>query len=203
MKIFSLTFQKNIYICSVQVIHRAVNPSVLRCNPGIFYARKRQPIWRCANPVTRLQWPVSPVVGLEQREVVRRFFRATVQKYHIMQNAKKTAGETATKTLVIIRDCHAKNNLVVTAKTESEEKTYRRMATRHGYLVAVRKPKQPTCDNCANMTVRTIHGSAQRHCDLMGLYIPEWEQHPTCNFHQAVSKFETLMAAQARKGGAR
>ena len=120
-----------------------------------------------------------------------------------MDKQRQTAGETATKTLVIFRDCHAKNNLVVTAKTEREEKTYRRMATRKGYLVAVRKPKDPTCDNCANMTVRNVHGTAHRHCDLMGLYIPETEQHPTCNFHQAVSKFERMMTAQSRKGGAK
>ena len=48
--------------------------------------------------------------------------------------------------LVIIRDCHARHNLVVTANNEREERTYRRMATKQGYLVAVRKPKSPTCD---------------------------------------------------------
>ena len=104
--------------------------------------------------------------------------------------------------LVIIRDCHARHNLVVTANTETEERTYRRMATKQGYLVAVRKPKKPTCDNCANMTVRNIQGTGHRHCDLMGLYIPETEQSPTCNFHEAVSKFEAMMTAKARKGGA-
>ena len=125
-----------------------------------------------------------------------------------MDRQRQTAGETAQTTttgaivLVIIRDCHASHNLVVTAKTEKEEKTYRRMATRKGYLVAVRKPKDPTCDNCANMTVRNVQGAAHRHCDLMGLYIPDNEQSPTCGFHEAVSKFETMMTAKARKGGA-
>lgn len=105
--------------------------------------------------------------------------------------------------LVIIRDCHVRHNLVVTANNAHEERTYRRMATKQGFLVAVRKPKDPTCDNCANMTVRNIQGTAHRHCDLMGLYVPDNEQSPTCNFHEAVSKFETMMTAKARKGGAR
>lgn len=105
--------------------------------------------------------------------------------------------------LVIIRDCHARHNLVVTAHNDHEERTYRRMATKQGYLVAVRKPKNPTCDNCANMSMRNFRdGSAHRHCDLMGLFIPDNEQSPTCNFHMAVSKFETMMTAKARKGGA-
>ena len=106
-------------------------------------------------------------------------------------------------TLVIIRDCHASHNQVVTANNAHEERTWRRMATKHGYLVAVRKPQDPTCDNCANMTVRNFRdGTAHRHCDLMGLYVPDNEQHPTCDFHQAVSKFEAMMTAHARKGGA-
>ena len=65
-----------------------------------------------------------------------------------MQNSRTTAGETAKPTspiiLVIIRDCHARHNLVVTANNEREERTYRRMATKQGYLVAVRKPKAHT-----------------------------------------------------------
>ena len=64
-----------------------------------------------------------------------------------MQNSRTTAGETAKPTspiiLVIFRDCHARHNLVVTANNEREERTYRRMATKQGYLVAVRKPRQP------------------------------------------------------------
>lgn len=105
--------------------------------------------------------------------------------------------------LVIIRDCHAKHNLVVTANNAHEERTYRRMATKQGFLVAVRKPKDPTCDNCANMTVRNFRdGTTHRHCDLMGLFVPDNEQSPTCEFHTALSKFETMMATRARKGGA-
>ena len=125
-----------------------------------------------------------------------------------MDKQKQTAGETAPTTttgaivLVIIRDCHAKHNLVVTANNAHEERTYRRMATKQGFLVAVRKPKDPTCDNCANMSMRNWRdGSAHRHCDLTGLFIPDTEQSPTCDFHEAISKFETMMTAKARKGG--
>lgn len=124
-----------------------------------------------------------------------------------MQNTQTTAGETAKPTspiiLVIIRDCHARHNLVVTAHNDHEERTFRRMATKQGYLVAVRKPKNPTCDNCNHMTVRNFRdGTAHRHCDLMGLYVPDNEQSPTCDFHTAVSKFERLMTAKASAGSA-
>lgn len=106
-------------------------------------------------------------------------------------------------TLVIIRDCHAAHNEVVTAHTEREERRIRLRAASKGFLVAVRKPKEPTCDNCDHMTVRqTRSGENTRYCDLFGLYIPDNEQSPTCEFHQAVSKFERRVSAMARKGGA-
>lgn len=50
-----------------------------------------------------------------------------------------TAGETAQKTLVIFRDCHSRHNLLVKVHTWADELMYRRMATRRGWLVAVRK----------------------------------------------------------------
>lgn len=122
-----------------------------------------------------------------------------------MKCTKKTAGETAKPTspiiLVIIRDCHASHNLVVTAHNDHEERTFRRMATKQGYLVAVRKPKNPTCDNCDHMELRQVRSENTRYCGLMGLYIPDNEQSPTCDFHEAVSKFERAMTAKARKGG--
>lgn len=124
-----------------------------------------------------------------------------------MNTQRQTAGETAKPTspiiLVIIRDCHARHNLVVTANNEREERTYRRMATKQGYLVAVRKPKNPTCDNCDHMTIRNFKdGTAHRHCDLMGLYVPDNEQSPTCNYHLAVEKFQRRVSAIGKKGGA-
>ena len=127
-----------------------------------------------------------------------------------MQNTQTTAGETAKPTspiiLVIIRDCHARHNLVVTANNAHEERTYRRMATKQGYLVAVRKPQNPTCDNCDHMSIRkTRSGENTRHCDFFGLYIPDNEQSPTCELHSAINKFERMMTAKAkaRKGGER
>ncbi len=59
-----------------------------------------------------------------------------------MQNTKKTAGETAKRTLVIIRDCHAKHNILVVANSDREEEKIRLRAMSKGFLVAVRKPKQ-------------------------------------------------------------
>ena len=58
-----------------------------------------------------------------------------------MQNTQKTAGQTAPRTLVIIRDCHAKNNIVVTANSDREEERVRLRAMSKGFLVAVRKPR--------------------------------------------------------------
>ncbi|MBQ8959399.1 MAG: hypothetical protein IJ057_13025 [Bacteroidales bacterium] len=45
------------------------------------------------------------------------------------------------RTLVIFRDCHAKNNLIVTATSDREEERIRLRAISDGYLVAVRKPR--------------------------------------------------------------
>ena len=43
------------------------------------------------------------------------------------------------KTLVTMRDCHARHNETVRVDTPSEEDQIRRYARRHGMLVAVRK----------------------------------------------------------------
>ena len=66
-----------------------------------------------------------------------------------MQHTQKTAGETAPRTLVIFRDCHSKNNIVVTANSDREEEKIRLRALSDGFLVALRKPKQSGCEtNC-------------------------------------------------------
>lgn len=46
------------------------------------------------------------------------------------------------KTLVIFRDCHSKNNIVVTANSDREEERIRLKAMSKGFLVAVRKPRE-------------------------------------------------------------
>ena len=110
------------------------------------------------------------------------------------------------RTLVVIRDCHAKNNLTVIARTADDEKLYRKMAARKEWKVAVRKrnpTQEPTCDNCNSMELRrTSDGANHRWCDMHGQWIPDTEQSPVCDFHSAVSKFENMMTAKARKGGA-
>lgn len=69
-----------------------------------------------------------------------------------MQHTQKTAGQTAPRTLVIIRDCHSKHNIVVTANSDREEEKIRLRALCDGFLVALRKPKQPGCEtNCTTM----------------------------------------------------
>lgn len=59
-----------------------------------------------------------------------------------MEKQVKTAGQTAPRTLVIFRDCHSKNNIVVTANSDREEERVRLRAMSKGFLVAVRKPRE-------------------------------------------------------------
>ena len=63
---------------------------------------------------------------------------------HIMQNEQRTAGETAQRTLVIFRDCHKKNNIVIPIVCDYEERFYRHFAHRMGWLCTIRKPKAHT-----------------------------------------------------------
>lgn len=124
-----------------------------------------------------------------------------------MQTKQKTAEETAPKTviLVIIKDCHAKNNVVVEAKTPRDERRIRLTAMAKGYLVAERKrkPSEPTCDNCDHMTIRKTHsGENTRYCELMGQYIPDNEHAPSCDYHKAIEKFERRVSAMGKRGGA-
>lgn len=59
-----------------------------------------------------------------------------------MDKQRQTAGETAPRTLVIIRDCHSKNNIVITANSDREEEKIRLRAMSKGFLVALRKPRE-------------------------------------------------------------
>jgi hypothetical protein len=59
-----------------------------------------------------------------------------------MNKQRQTAGETAKRTLVIFRDCHSKNNIVVTANSDREEEKIRLRAMSKGFLVALRKPRE-------------------------------------------------------------
>lgn len=70
-----------------------------------------------------------------------------------MKQQQTTAGQTAKqRTLVIFRDCHSKNNIVVTANSDREEEKIRLRALSDGFLVALRKPKQPGCEtHCTTM----------------------------------------------------
>ena len=47
---------------------------------------------------------------------------------------------------------------------------------------------EPTCDNCGLMTILKTGSGNHRHCDLMGLYIPDWEQFPSCSLHTWTNK---------------
>ena len=91
-----------------------------------------------------------------------------------MQNTQTTAGQTAKqRTLVIFRDCHSKNNIVLTANSDREEEKIRLRALSDGFLVALRKPKQPGCEtNCTtkptNRTWRKPVAIAERPRPRLG-----------------------------------
>lgn len=111
-------------------------------------------------------------------------------------------------TLVVIRDCHAKNNLTVTAHNADDEALYRKMAAKKQWKVAVRKPKtpkEPSCDNYASMDMRNhVDGTVHRWCDLYGQWIPDTEQSPVCDHHSALGgAFNLNLSPLAKKGGAK
>ena len=64
---------------------------------------------------------------------------------------------------------------------------------------------EPTCDNCGLMTIITSGSGIHRHCDLMGLYIPDWEMFPTCSLHTWQNRTSSTLArigVKWEKGGA-
>lgn len=114
------------------------------------------------------------------------------------------------KTLVVIRDCHASHNIVLTARTADDEQLYRKMAEKKGWKVAERKAKakaeaeaEPTCDNCATMEFRNSRdGAAHRYCSLYGQWIPDNEQSPVCDHHSALNgAFLLHLTPLAKEGG--
>lgn len=48
--------------------------------------------------------------------------------------------------------------------------------------------RQPTCDNCALMTIVRTGSGNHRRCDLMWLFIPDQEMFPSCDRHQFCKK---------------
>ncbi len=56
-----------------------------------------------------------------------------------MQNLKTTAGETAIRTMVIIRDCHSKNNILVPIQSADDEAFFGNLATQMGWLHTMRR----------------------------------------------------------------
>ena len=53
---------------------------------------------------------------------------------------------------------------------------------------------EPTCDNCGLMTILKTGSGNHRHCDLMGLYIPDWEMFPTCSLHTWQNRTSSTLA---------
>lgn len=56
-----------------------------------------------------------------------------------MNNQNQTAVQTAKRTLVIFRDCHKSNNLVIPIEDKHMERFYRNFARRMGWPCTIRK----------------------------------------------------------------
>jgi len=59
---------------------------------------------------------------------------------------------------------------------------------------------EPLCDNCGLMELVTSGSGTHRRCGFFGLYIPDWEMFPTCEFHTRNDSFTRQIA---KKGGAK
>lgn len=57
---------------------------------------------------------------------------------------------------------------------------------------------EPTCDNCLWMTIIKSGSGNHRHCDQMGLYIPDWEMYPSCSLHHRMNA-TSLRLAQGKR----
>ena len=53
---------------------------------------------------------------------------------------------------------------------------------------------EPTCDNCLWMTIKKTGSGNHRHCDQLGLYIPDWEMFPTCGLHHRMNATSRKLA---------
>lgn len=64
---------------------------------------------------------------------------------------------------------------------------------------------EPTCDNCGLMSIRNfINGTAHRHCDLLGLFIPDEEMFPSCDLHTWLNRISLALSRNGvkwEKGG--
>lgn len=58
---------------------------------------------------------------------------------------------------------------------------------------------EPTCDNCGMMTIRQCGSGNHRHCDMMGLYIPDYEMFPTCPLHTRLNKASRELAKHQQR----
>ena len=127
-----------------------------------------------------------------------------------MNNSRQTAGETAhnagypKRARLFSPDGHASKDIITVVDDIYVERFVRNHARRIGWKCSVRTIKpaaaEPTCDNCASMTLRqTRDGANNRWCELHGQWIPDEENAPTCKFHIAVRKFENRYS---KKGGA-
>ena len=103
-----------------------------------------------------------------------------------MEKQKKAAGKTATKTLVIIKDCHVNHNKTINNADSYMERFVRALANKNGWIVAEKQPKaaNATRDTCKHESVwLSGDGKLHSHCDLLNLYTPEDGLHTQCNFY--------------------
>ena len=66
-------------------------------------------------------------------------------------------------------------------------------------IVGGKHQGEPTCDNCQMMTIRHCGSGNHRHCDLLNLYIPDYEMFPSCELHTWMNATSRRLASKKLK----
>lgn len=71
-----------------------------------------------------------------------------------------------------------------TSRRDATLASAKKKIMQHVRVAEGRHHAEPTCDNCGLMSLRTFRdGTLHRHCDILGLYIPDHEMFPSCQLH--------------------
>lgn len=66
-------------------------------------------------------------------------------------------------------------------------------------IVVGKHQGEPTCDNCDLMTIRLCGSGNHRHCDILNLYIPDYEMFPSCELHTWTNPTSRVLAKKGVK----
>lgn len=137
--------KKKPYVCNAKVIQPDGDSVRFALQSGHFLCPKAATDTAVRQPRDTVVMAASVrLIDFSSGKWCAAFFVPRAKIINIMQNEQRTAGETAQRTLVIFRDCHKKNNIVIPIVSDYEERFYRHFAHRMGWLCTIRKPKAHT-----------------------------------------------------------